>query len=447
MKLLSKLSRVLFLLLLANSVFAEQIRLEKSTLADFVRVVSDYMDKPVLVTVDLKLPFFFSGNFQTKEDLKSLVQSAVVAYGLNYDETSERILISSAKPPLTIIPLPQNEPLQKPVKSDFKPVYSEPSFLVAYPLQYLASESVYPVLSKMVKASVFESSANNTFLVIATLKEHTEIKRYLKVLDVPVKQVLIEAVITELSDTDYAGLDSKMQNLANLNTALNDLTVYAVPNPLTSMANFGMKLLTSKSLRFFLDWVHTLDNSTVLSQPKIVTLDRKAASIIVGQNVPFVTGKSTGQASSTAAPFQTIERKDIGLSLHVTPLVLPNGTIQLTIAQESSSVDPNTLASDIVTNKRSITSMAVIKDGESLLLGGLSSNTSTSGHTDTLPFADIPVLNWFFSGNTKRVANTNLVVFISAKVLPSPILSVVPFALPATPAVHSQSRAAGVAGE
>lgn len=441
-----KIVSLVLLLLLTANVYAEHIRLEKSTLADFVHVVSDYVDKPVMVTADLKLPFFFSGRFQTKEDLKSLIQSAVTSYGLNYDETSERILISSGKP-LMAIPLPQTvEPLQKPVKSDFKPVYSEPSFLVAYPLQYLSTESVYPVLSKMVKASVFESSANNTFLVTATLKEHTEIKRYLKVLDVPVKQVLIEAVISELSDTDYAGLDSKMQNLANLNTALNDLTVY-VPTPLTSMANFGMKLLTSKSLRFFLDWVHTLDNSTVLSQPKIVTLDRKAASIIVGQNVPFVTGKSTGQASSTATPFQTIERKDIGLSLHVTPLVLPNGTIQLTIAQESSSVDPNTLASDIVTNKRSITSMAVIKDGESLLLGGLSSNTSASGHTDTLPFSDIPVLGWLFSGNTKRVANTNLVVFISAKVLPSPILSIIHSALPATPAVHSQSRSAGVAGE
>ncbi len=410
-------SLVLPLLFTATNVHAEHIRLEKSTLADFVHVVSDYMDKPVLVTADLKLPFFFNGNFSTKEDLKSLVQSAVTSYGLNYDETDERILISSGKS-LTAVPLPQTlESLPKPpIKSDSKPE-AVPVFLVAYPLRYLSTDSVYPVLSKMVKASVFESAANNTFLVTATLKEHTEIKRYLKILDVPVKQVLIEAVISELSDTDYAGLDSKMQNLANLNTALNDLTVYAVPNPLTSMANFGMKLLTSKSLRFFLDWVHTLDNSTVLSQPKIVTLDRKPASIVVGQNVPFVTGKSTSQASSTATPFQTIERKDIGLSLHVTPLVLPNGTIQLTIAQESSSVDPNTLASDIVTNKRSITSMAVIKDGESLLLGGLTSNTSASGHTDTLPFADIPILGWLFSGNTKRVANTNLVVFISAKVI------------------------------
>lgn len=422
---------VLLFLFLANPVHAEKIRLEKSTLSEFVQVVSDYLDKPVIVATDLKQPFFFNGNFQTKEELKALFKTSVVSYGLTYEETEQSIVISGDKPLSAVSQALPVEPAQNAVKNS---VSSSPPFLVSYPLHYLSTESVYPVLSKMVKSSVYESMANNTLLVTASAKEHAEIKRYLKVLDVPVNQVLIEAVITELSDTDYAGLDSKMQNLANLNTALNDLTVYAVPNPLTSMATFGMKLLTSKSLRFFLDWVHTLDNSSVLSQPKIVTLDRKPASIIVGQNVPFVTGKSTGQASSTSTPFQTIERKDIGLSLHVTPLVLPNGTIQLTIAQESSSVDPNTLASDIVTNKRSITSTAIIKDGESLILGGLSSKAVSDGHTDTIPY-DIPVLNWFFSGNTKRVANTNLVVLISAKVLA------------AIPAVALQGTAAGIAAQ
>lgn len=425
---------VLCFLFIVEPVYAEKIRLEKSTLSEFVQVVSDYLDKPVIVATDLKQPFFFNGNFQTKEELKALFKTSVISYGLNYEETEQSIVISGDKPLSAVSQALPVESAQNVVKPDLNSVSLSPPFLVSYPLHYLSTESVYPTLSKMVKSSVYESAANNTLLVTASAKEHAQIKRYLKVLDVPVNQVLIEAVITELSDTDYAGLDSKMQNLANLNTALNDLAVYAVPNPLTSMATFGMKLLTSKSLRFFLDWVHTLDNSSVLSQPKIVTLDRKPASIIVGQNVPFVTGKSTGQASSTATPFQTIERRDIGLSLHVTPLVLPNGTIQLTIAQESSSVDPNTLASDIVTNKRSITSTAIIKDGESLMLGGLSSKAVSDGHTDTIPY-DIPVLNWFFSGNTKRVANTNLVVLISAKVLP------------VIPAANLQGQAAGITGE
>lgn len=422
-------------------VHAEHIRLEKSTLTEFVQVVSDYLDKPVMVTADLKQPFFFSGDFKTKEDLKNLIRSAVLSYGLDYDETTERILISS-KLASAVPQLPPSSDIPPVTKPDIKQVDVKPlelPYLVSYPLQHLSTDSVYPVLSKMVKVSVFESVVNNTLLVTATTKEHAEIKRYLKVLDSPVKQVLIEAVISELSDKDYQGLDSKLDNYRGLDTAINDLAPYAVVNPFTSLASFGMKLLSSKSLRFFLDWVQTSDSSSVLSKPKIVTLDRKPASIMVGQNVPFITGKATGQASSTATPFQTIERHDIGLKLQVTPVILPSGIVELSILQESSSVSTDTTASDVVTNKRSVTSTALIRDGDTLLLGGLSSNATSGGHTATIPDG-IPFLSWFFSGDVKNQSNTNLVVLITAKIIHVS-------GLPATSAAHSQRRAAEGAGE
>lgn len=405
---LLKINLALILLLQSNFLLAEQIKLEKSTLGEFAQVVSDYLDKPVIVAYDLKMPFSINAKFDDKAHLKELFKTSILASGLSYDETDSSIVVSALIPKKE---LDKPEVIKTVVSYRFKNSSASDSFQL---LKTAFSDVV-----------IVDAAANNSLLITATEQEHKNITKLVAGLDFPVKQVLIEAVISELSDNDYQGLDAKLENYRRLDAAVDAVTPYAVANPLSSLANFGMKLLTSKSLRFFLDWIETVDSSAVLSKPKIVTLDRKQASIIVGQNVPFITGKSTSQASSTSTPFQTIERHDIGLKLQVTPVILPNGVVQLSILQESSSVDANTLASDIVTNKRSVTSTALIKDGDTLLLGGLSSNSSSGGHTSTMP-GDIPVLNWFFSGDKKSKTNTNLVVLITAKIINSslPILAV-----------------------
>jgi len=390
-------------LLVNNLAFAEQINLQKSTISDFAKIVSDYLVKPIIITSDLKQPISINGTFTNKEDLRELFKKTVVNSGLYYEENQSSIVVSSVFPKAE--PTPQQT------------INNLPSLTIAYKLKQLSSSQVVKVLSdsyKSEKVNIIDSPAANAVLVTASELEQKNIKTIIESLDFAVKQIQIEAVISELSDSDYAGLDSKLENFARLNTAVDDVSSYSFGNPITSAAAFGIKLLTSKSLRFFLDWVETSDNSVVLSKPKIVTLDRKEASIVVGQNVPFITGKATSQAASTSTPFQTIERHDIGLKLQVTPVILPNGFVQLSILQESSSVSPDTLASDIVTNKRSVTSTALIRDGGTLLLGGLSSSSDSHGHISTVPES---FLSWFFSGNKKSRSNTNLVVLITAKIL------------------------------
>lgn len=410
--------QVVFIWSLSNSVFAEQIRLEKSTLSEFSRVVSDYLDKPIIVAQDLNKPFSINAKFQTKDDLKQLFKTSILASGLSYDETDLSIVVSASSAQSLGIPsLSPALPASSSILPSANFYDAKPLVVVVYPLKNLSSSYLYQVLTKLdSRISVMDSSGNNSLIVTASKDDHKNIKKIVSALDFPVKQILIEAVISELSDKDYQGLDAKLENYRRLDGAVDSLTPYVISNPLASLANFGMKLLTSKSLRFFLDWVQTSDSSSVLSRPKIVTLDRKQASIVVGQNVPFITGKSTSQASSTSTPFQTIERQDIGLKLQVTPVILPNGLVELSILQESSSVDIDTTASDIVTNKRAVTSTALVRDGDTLLLGGLSSSASSGGHTSTIPDG-IPLLSWFFSGNTKKESNTNLVVLITAKVI------------------------------
>lgn len=413
MKFLLKVPLGLFLLSLGNIAYAEQIRLEKSTLGEFSQVVSDYLDKPIIVATDLQKPFSINGSFKDKEELKELFKTSIIAAGLSYTESNLSIVVANASPkiePLSSAPLPIHQDL----------IQSLPAVklsVITYPLKHLSSSQILPVLHEaFVGVSIIESAANNALIISASDSTHKNIKKVIASLDYPVKQVLIEAVISELSDKDYQGLDAKLQNYANLNQVLADAKPYTLANPLSSLADFGMKLLTSKSLRFFLDWVKTSDTSSVLSKPKILTLDRKEASIIVGQNVPFITGKSTSSASSTSTPFQTIQRQDIGLKLQVTPVILPGGLVQLSIVQESSSISLDTTASDVITNKRAVTSTALLSDGETLLLGGLSSHGSSAGNTSTIPDG-IPFLSWFFSGNTKNENNTNLVVLITAKII------------------------------
>jgi general secretion pathway protein D len=396
------------LLLFSNLASAEQINLQKTTIADFAKIVSDYLAKPIIITSDVKQPISINGTFKTKEDLRDLFKNTVVSSGLYYDETALNITVSNFVPKLDSLPI------------------DIPLSVISYKLKFLSSSQVVKILldSYKSKATFIDSVTSNSVLVTGSESDHKNIQKIIVDLDSPVRQVQIEAVISELSDTDYAGLDSKMENFSRLNTTVDDFVKSSFVNPMISAASFGIKLLTSKSLRFFLDWIETSDNSVVLSKPKIVTLDRKEASIVVGQNVPFITGKSTSQASNTSTPFQTIERHDIGLKLQVTPIILPNGFVQLEIVQESSSVSADTSASDVITNKRAITSTALILDGGTLLLGGLSSNSDTTGHTSTVPQTGT-FLDWFFSGNTKKHSNTNLVVLITAKIL-DPMLPTLP---------------------
>lgn len=395
-----------FLLLVNNLAFAEQINLEKSTLGEFSKIVSDYLNKPVVIAADLKMPFSINGVFKDKEELKELFRKSVLASGLAYTEDNLSIMVSGKG---------QNV------------VDEVPQTTVSYSLKNSASSQVYESLKTAnLKAVLVDSVANNAVVVTAAADVHKTVQQLILALDYSVKQVVIEAVISELSDKDYKGLDSKLDNYRNLDKAVNSLSNYSVVTPFAPLAEFGMKLISSKSLRFFLDWIQTSDTSSVLSKPKVVTLDRKQASIVVGQNVPFITGKSTGQASSTSTPFQTIERHDVGLKLQVTPTILPNGLVELAIVQESSSVNLDTTASDIVTNKRSVNSTALLRNGDTLLLGGLSSKTVSKGSTATIPDW-LPWLTWFFSGNTENETNTNLVILITAKI--------VNVALPALPEI------------
>jgi general secretion pathway protein D len=175
-------------------------------------------------------------------------------------------------------------------------------------------------------------------------------------------------------------------------------------------------------LGFLARFLETTGDGNILSTPNLLTLDNEEAKIVIGQNVPFVTGQYTNNnvgATGTVNPFQTIERKDVGLTLRVRPQISENGTVKLTIFQEVSSVQASSVnsPSGLITNKRSIESSVLVNDGSIVVLGGLLQD-EYAGNQEKVPgLADIPLLGFLFKSEARSRKKTNLMVFLRPVVM------------------------------
>jgi general secretion pathway protein D len=161
-------------------------------------------------------------------------------------------------------------------------------------------------------------------------------------------------------------------------------------------------------------------SANVLSTPNVLTLDNEEAKIIVGQNVPFITGSYTPTSGSATSPFQTIERRDIGLTLRVTPQVSEAGAVKLKIFQEVSNVTRDKAlvqSADIITNKRSLESTVLVDNGQIVVLGGLIQDDQQMAIDKVPLLGDIPWIGALFKYETRNRKRTNLMVFLRPVVL------------------------------
>lgn len=155
--------------------------------------------------------------------------------------------------------------------------------------------------------------------------------------------------------------------------------------------------------------------TNLLSTPSLTTLDNAEAYILVGQEVPFVTGSTLLDDN----PYQVIQREDIGVSLRIRPSISSDNTIRMDIVQEVSSLAPNVQASDVVTNKREIETSVITRDGGIVVLGGLISNSGNSSSAQVPLLGDIPLLGNLFQYSRSERDKQNLMVFIRARVIRS----------------------------
>ncbi|MFT4726101.1 MAG: general secretion pathway protein D [Granulosicoccus sp.] len=274
----------------------------------------------------------------------------------------------------------------------------------------------------------------NALIITAAPDEMRSILAVVEQLDIRRAQVLVEAIIAELSTNNSSQLgvnfavDGSGQNRPAAYTNLGGATQALVG----TVASGGAALSQGLSLalgRFgtggidfgiLLSAIASDSDNNILSTPTLVTMDNQEAEIVVGQNVPFVTGQQL--SSSNNNPFQTIERQDIGISLKVKPQINEGDNIKMEIEQEVSDVSTTAVtgATDITTNKRSIKTTVLVEDGQTLVLGGLIDD-QINDTREKVPFlGDIPLLGSLFRYRTTRKNKRNLMVFLHPTILRDP---------------------------
>ncbi|HEY4999637.1 MAG TPA: type II secretion system secretin GspD, partial [Usitatibacter sp.] len=283
----------------------------------------------------------------------------------------------------------------------------------------------------------------NSIIITAPEPMYRSLRGVIDTLDQRRLQVYVEALIVEVSTGLAAEFGVQWNGAHNFNggqtafggtnfsttTGSNILGIAQDPSTIGTGLNFGLingtltipgTNVQIANLQLLARALEGDSNANVLSTPNVLTLDNEEAKIIVGQNVPFITGSFTTAANSSTNPFQTIERKDIGLTLKVTPQVSEGGGVKLKIFQEVSSVTQDkslVQSADIITNKRSLESTVLVDDGQIVVLGGLIQDDRSSS-TDKVPLlGDIPYLGALFRYQTRNHKRTNLMIFLRPVVL------------------------------
>jgi general secretion pathway protein D len=266
--------------------------------------------------------------------------------------------------------------------------------------------------------------------LVATLED------IVRQLDVPRAQVMVEAAIVEISGdiSDALGVQwavdarGRRGGLGGVNFGNTGLSVGTVLRALQSDDPIDVPLpdgaiigVGTDNFGALITALSSNSNSNLLSTPSLLTLDNQKAEILVGQNVPFQTGSYTTDASGAGNPFTTIERKDIGVTLKVTPHINEGATLRLVVEQEISSIAPssglNAQAVDLVTNKRSIKSTILAEDGQVIVLGGLIQDDVTRTDSKVPLLGDIPVLGRLFRSTRDTHIKRNLMVFLKPTVV------------------------------
>jgi general secretion pathway protein D len=291
------------------------------------------------------------------------------------------------------------------------------------------AEDGKPLASKI---SVQADEVGNSLIIRAKQAAYDELVEVIDKLDVRRSQVFIEAIIAEVLERDgeILGVDwiGAFRNTAG-QEFVKDSNTFAEEEGGFQLAfvNKYVRTLTGvvlPDLGVVLTALREDSNSNVISTPSMLTLDNEEAEIVVGQEVPFLTGSyaSSGAVTPVANPFSTIERKQVGLTLRITPQINAGGAIRLEVAQELSRISPTTVdgAVDLITDKRTINTKVLVDDGQIIVLGGLL-RTDEKDTYERVPFlGDIPFIGAAFRKKSKKKDKINMMIFLRPTIVRNP---------------------------
>ena len=277
---------------------------------------------------------------------------------------------------------------------------------------------------------------NNALVITAPPAKFESLRRVISALDIRRAQVLVEAVIAEVSSDlsrelgaegflvpagdDPSGPAISTINSGSILSLLTDAVGTGAALAGQGLSIGGADLDGDTQWGFLLRALEGDASTNILSTPTLVTLDNEEAEIVVAQNVPFITGQFTNTGSGTDSavnPFQTIERQDVGLTLRITPQINEGDSIKLDIEQEVSNLSTSSQASDLITNERRINTSVLVDDQEILVLGGLIQDDYRDSVVKTPLLGDIPLLGNLFRSTSTTKTKQNLMVFIHPVIL------------------------------
>ena len=323
---------------------------------------------------------------------------------------------------------------------------STPSVNVNVPTALVSSPALNqaPLASGGMAGYIQADPTTNTLIITANETTYRNLRIIIDQLDARRAQVYVESLIVEVSantaaefGVQWAGLSGNTNNglrvgvLTGFSSGGNNLATQATSIlgkdqtalPFGNGINVGaFKQMNGQlTLGALARALESNTKANILSMPNLITLDNEEARIIVGQNVPFITGQFTTPASGGGAgvnPFQTIERRDIGLSLRVRPQISEGGTVKMSIYQETSNIQEST-SSGLITSKRSIDTNVLVDNGQIVVLGGLIEDTLSDSVEKVPLLGDIPLLGYLFRYQSKKRGKTNLMVFLRPTVIRS----------------------------
>jgi general secretion pathway protein D len=301
--------------------------------------------------------------------------------------------------------------------------------------------SATPVSGTVGSSMILADAATNSLVISAPDVTYNALRQVIDKLDARRAQVFVEALVVEVTAEKAAEFGIQWQDLRGIEkggtnliggtnfgrgTGSNIIDAAANLTTLGSGLNIGIvsgtinipgvgEILNLGALARALE---SDANANILSTPNLLTMDNEEAKIVVGQNVPFITGQYAQTGSTTTpTPFQTIERRDVGLTLRVRPQVSEGGSVKMQIYQEISSLRPTTTAADVITDKRSIDSTVLVDDGRIIVLGGLIQDSIQVGIDKVPVLGDIPLIGHLFRSEKRNRMKTNLMVFLRPYVL------------------------------
>lgn len=375
---------------------------------------------PTKVTVDQAYSMFLSAlevrrlSAVPKGDVIQIVQTAelpaersVFVYRLKHAGATDTaaVLTSLVARSLNPAPAPGGRPLLRP-----------------------ATEFEAPV-------QIFSDKSTNSLIMTATKADYSRLLSVITALDTRRKQVFVEAVIMEVDVLRLRQLGSDpievigalkkgaLAGLAGFNIAPEQ--IQSIAQALTGASTGGINVANTVNVRAFLQLLMNMTDTNLISTPQLLASDNQKAKIVVGQNVPIPTGQAQGITGGTLV---TIERKDVGVTLELTPQVLDNGLIRLELKEEVTSIVAG-VAQVIGTSsttsvpvgptfsKRSMETVTIAHNEQTIVIGGLVQDDIQVTENKVPFFGDIPWLGWLFKSQSTQITKQNLLVFLTPHLL------------------------------